>query len=714
MKNILRISRNDLRKITGSVVAIITILGLCIIPCLYAWFNIFSNWAPYESDATGRISVAVANMDKGSSAAGLKINVGDKIVEALEANNDIGWEIVDDEEAAKEGVYSGAYYAALVLPENFTVDVLSFTKGDLENPKIIYYENEKKNAIAPKITGKAKTALQEEVNAAFVETIAGYATDAASVAEANGIDPAEMMADLSDRLDDLSGDVSDCIALADSAAGLTEAAGNLLEVSGSFIGSTHDVFAANDELLEGAEDELEKIKKPEKKDLSKAVKDVKDTTESLETLETEVKELLSLSDAAYELFLKDSRDDMVSRVNKMKRRSDEQSELVKNEGFTALGEKFDELSETLDGISAELSSLNKDMGYAERKAIFEKIGEDTDKASKQADDILAQINKDIDTNISTALANAKTSLAGFRRMMSGADKDLSSLSKSISSYDSSLSSLKSSIDTTSENLMALRVGASSVADLLNDVAGNDLLRELRSLMANDEAAVAEYLANPIRMKTEVIWPISTYGSAMAPFYTVLAQWVGALLTAVLIKVKLKRKDELHDLKLHEWFFGRFGLFLLIGLAQALIVSLGDLLYIGIQCTAPLRFVLTACINGIVFMMINYALVFALDNIGLGAGVIILVLQVAGSGGTYPVEVLPGIFKMLYPFMPFRYAMDAMRECIGGMYDGTYWRCIGVLMLFAVFSVAFGMALYKPARKLNEMIAASKAKSEIML
>ena len=124
--------------------------------------------------------------------------------------------------------------------------------------------------------------------------------------------------------------------------------------------------------------------------------------------------------------------------------------------------------------------------------------------------------------------------------------------------------------------------------------------------------------------------------------------------------------------------------------------------------------LAAIVNGLVFMMINYALVFALDNIGLAAGVIILVLQVAGSGGTYPVEVLPGIFRTLYPLMPFHYAMDAMRECIGGMYDGTYWRCIGIMMLFFLFSIAFGLAFYRPARKLNEVIARSKEGSEIML
>ena len=714
MKNILNIIRHDFGKITGSVVAIITIMGLCIVPCLYAWFNIFSNWAPYESDATGRISVAVANMDEGSSAAGLEINVGEKIVEALAANDAIGWSFADDEESAIEGVYAGKYYAAIVIPEGFTDDVLSFTRGNLNNPRIKYYENEKKNAIAPKITGKAKTALQEEVNAAFVETLAGYVTDAASVAEANGIDPAETMADLSDRIEALSGDITSCIRLADSAAGLTDAAGSLLDVSGTFIGSTQKVLADNDRLLKGAEDELKKVKKPDTSVIDKAAGRVKKTGETLTTIDPVLEELMGASDTAYKLFIDKNRDSWVKKVNKDKKRAEEQAEFVKKEGFTALASQFTELSETLGDISSGLSSLNKDMSSDERKAIIQDILENKDKAAILTEDIISQIREDFDENLSRALSNTKTSLSDFRSLMAGADRDLSKLSKDMSAYDSSIGSLRRSIDTTEANLRELQNGAGSVAGLLDEASGNELLQGLSDILGNDEAAVAEYLANPIQMKTEVIWPIETYGSAMAPFYTVLAQWVGSLLTAVLIKVKVRKRDDLADLRLHEWYFGRFGLYLLVGLSQALIVAAGDLLYVGIQCVSPAAFVLEACVNGLVFMMINYALVFALDNIGLGAGVIILVLQVAGSGGTYPVEVLPGIFKALYPFMPFRYAMDAMRECIGGMYGNTYWKCLGILMLFMVFAVMFGMAFYGPARKLNGMIAASKAKSEIML
>jgi len=714
MKNILNIIRHDLKKITGSVVAIVTIMGLCLVPCCYAWFNILSNWAPYDSEATGRISVAVANMDEGKRAAGLYINVGDKIVEALGANDAIGWRFVENEEEAIEGVYAGDYYAALVLPEDFSSDVLSFINGDLTNPVLKYYENEKKNAIAPKITGKAQTAVQEEVNAAFVETLAGYVSDAASVAEAGGIDPQEMLADLSDRIDDLSNDLNSCIVLANSAAGLTDASGNLINVSGEFIDSTHDVFAANDKMLKAADEELAKIKKADNQKLEDAVDKVKDTADSLKTSKTIVTELISNGDIGYALFIDVNRDKLVKSFTTMKNRADEQAKFLKEEDFSVLSGKFEELSVTLGDIITGLQSLDKSMDYATREPILKEVSDNIDKAKKQTDEILEQIDNDIDANLETAINNARTSLTGFRKIMSGADAGLSSLSGNLGSYSNALDDLKGSINKTSSSLEALQDGTGSLSDMLMNASGNDLLKAMNELAANDEAAVAEYLANPVAMDTEVFWAIDNYGSSMAPFYTVLAQWVGALLTAVLIKVKIRKRDDLENLRLHEHYFGRLGLYLLVGIAQALVVSAGDLLYVRIQCVAPLRFVLIACINSIVFMMINYALVFALDNIGLGAGVIILVLQVAGSGGTYPVEVLPAIFRVLYPFMPFRYAMDGMRECIGGMYGNTYWECIGVLLLFALFSVAFGMAFYRPAKKLNEMIATSKAKSEIML
>ena len=714
MKNILAIMRHDLRKITGSVVAIVTIIGLCIVPCSYAWFNILSNWSPYESDATGRISVAVASEDKGAEVAGLTINVGSTIVEALEANDDIGWVFVDTGEEAINGVYAGDYYAALVVPENFTSDVMSFTYGNLINPKLKYYENEKKNAIAPKITGKAKTAVQEEVNATFVETLAKYVSDAASVAEASGTNPEDILDNMSARTDELARSIDSCVALSDSASGLTGAAGTLLDTSGVFMGSAQDVLSVNDDLLEEICKSIPEHEAASTETKKTASDYASDADSAIGSLKSEIAVLAASTTPVFNTFVTKDRDKWVQRVNALQQDAITNENALRQAGHTVLAEEFYQLEIKLGEISEDLTSLNTEMTWSERVAALKELASDIEDAENLINVIRDQIRTDIDNDLANALTESRNSVTALRAALSSANSDLGKLSVQLGQFGGSLATLKVAVDNTTANLRDIRSGASEISGILSGTAGNELLSELSEFLANDETAVANYLADPIDMDTEVIWPVENYGSSMAPFYTVLAQWVGALLTAVLIKVKLRKKGELENLKLREWFFGRFGLYVLVGIAQALIVSVGDLLYVGIQCVAPGRFILAACVNGIVFMMINYALVFALDNIGQGAAVIILVLQVAGAGGTYPIEVLPDIFKILYPLMPFRYAMDAMRECIAGMYGNTYWKCLGILFIFYCFAVAFGLAFYKPALRLNEMIRTSKAESEIML
>ncbi len=168
MKMILQIFRKDARRISTNVVAVVVIMGLCILPCLYAWFNIISNWDPYGADATSNIKVAVYSEDKGIDISGIELNVGASVVSALESNTTIGWVFTQSASDGINGVYAGDYYAALIIPENFTENIISFAKGEVINPEIIYYENDKKNAIAPKITAKAKTAVQNQVNSSYI------------------------------------------------------------------------------------------------------------------------------------------------------------------------------------------------------------------------------------------------------------------------------------------------------------------------------------------------------------------------------------------------------------------------------------------------------------------------------------------------------------------------------------------------------------------
>ena len=161
MRNIWKIFTTDIRRISNNVVAVVIVMGLSILPALYAWFNIFSNWDPYEPAATSQLKVAVASDDAGAEIMGLSLNVGDSVLEALGANTTIGWVFPETTEEALEGVKNSDYYAALIIPETFTQEMLGFIDGEVDHPTIYYYENEKKNGIAPKITGKAKNAVQE-------------------------------------------------------------------------------------------------------------------------------------------------------------------------------------------------------------------------------------------------------------------------------------------------------------------------------------------------------------------------------------------------------------------------------------------------------------------------------------------------------------------------------------------------------------------------
>ena len=172
MKNIYEVFISDWKRISKNVVAVVVVMGLIILPSLYAWFNILSNWDPYGEESTSRIKVAVASDDKGIVMDSLQFNMGDTIIEALESNTTIGWVFTDSTKDAIDGVYAGDYYAALVMPEDFSKKMVSFLTDSVTHPEIDYYTNQKKNAIAPKITDKAKTAVQQQVNSTFISTIA--------------------------------------------------------------------------------------------------------------------------------------------------------------------------------------------------------------------------------------------------------------------------------------------------------------------------------------------------------------------------------------------------------------------------------------------------------------------------------------------------------------------------------------------------------------
>ncbi len=714
MRNVLNIIVHDFKRLTSSVVVLVILMGIIVVPCLFAWFNIISNWDPFEPESTGRIPVAVTTEDEGAAMLGMNINVGEKFIDAVNGNDMIGWDIVEEKEDAINGVHAGDYYAAVIIPKDFSEKVMSFTSGELEHPKVLFYENEKTNAIAPKITGRVREVLEEEIDKAFVDTLGQYITEAANAAEQAGLDPQDAFSDLSSTMNDLSADLEGSLSMMRAAAGLSDAAGDLLNASDDLINSSEDTLALSEQLIDSAEGRI-----PEKADTASAEKVIDEITTLLS------KDLAKIDDdlsavrndmGKYNQFVQKDLKKHKELVARMKSSTDKIAKKLKEMGLTGLASRFSRISDKLNHIidrlnklvEADASNWTAIQGYIDE--ILSDIGFAEDSITK----IETDVDDELDKKLNQAVKDARTSISETRDALSGIYGDMSLLENTLDKSEKSLKSLKGGLNGTISTLVLLQNGSRNLAELFDSFADSDMLKDVNHLMTNDAAVIAENMAAPIKMKTEEVYPIRNFGSVMTPFYTVIAQWIGALFAAVMIHVQVRRRKELETMKLHEAFFGRYRLFLMIGLAQALLVTLGELLYVGIQCLHPLLFILAAFVNSIVFTMIIYALVFALENIGLAVSVIMMILQVAGGGGTFPVEVLPPVFKAMFPFMPFRYAMDAMRECIGGMYDHTYLKCLGILILFGLAAIAFGLLLHKPMKGIIEKVEESKRESDVML
>lgn len=588
MKNIISVFLSDWRRISTNVVALIVVMGLCILPSLYAWFNILSNWDPYGPDATGNIKVAVASSDKGVTIGDNTVNISDNVIEGLKANDTIGWVFTDDVESAVNGVYAGDYYAALIMPDDFSENMVSFLTDSFTHPQIIYYTNQKKNAIAPKITDKAKTAVQQQVNATFLSTLTESAL----------------------KIVDTASDVSKNGYLSDD---------------GETGQSVVDMVIAK----------LEAVKL------------------QLNTYET-----------------------ILTTINSVMETASSTAAIAGNVSpdFSAEQSALNNLASSLDGFTA--------FGTGTMGQLSSGIGKLSDSMN----------------SISSLYRNVNYNVAEFNQSMSMMSENLAE---------------------TLDVIVELEDKIQNTIDDLNDFKDSGEYTLLSMMVAMDSQEVSSFMAAPLTMEEVDMYPIENYGSAMSPFYTVLALWVGALITVAIVHVPVKSlepgvKLDVKDLKPYQAFFGRYITFFIIGEIQALLTALGDLFYIGIQCVNPIKFMFGCMFISFVFTMISYSLTYAFDNIGEALVVVIMVIQVAGAGGTFPVEVLPKVYQAIYKYLPFNYAMNALRECVGGLYRWDYFKYLGYLLVFVVVSLFVGLVLSIPAKKLNEMIIKSKKKSGVML
>lgn len=662
--NISAVIRSDVRRLSRSVVTVICVFGLALVPCLYAWFNIMSNWSPYTSDSTKNLKIAVASSDVGTDFVGMKLNVGDIILEKLKANDQIDWQFPDSVQGVMDGLYAGDYYAGLIIPEDFSASILGFTDGEMDHPEIIYYDNQKMNAVASRVTDRAQGIIKDQINSIFVATIVDELSTFTSVFNGMGLSAEDALQSLDNQLGSIKSDLKTYAAILNSMSTVTKSAATVTGMTNDLLPDVTDMLINSRKTIVNIQDRL--------------------TT---------------------------SKQDVVYAADAIRNTSEE------------LRNTVERLDSAVDGDPAEAGG-----SYVDWDSLFGEGGI-TEYEGEILDDLYADVNKQlhesvikfddilqktkIDKNLIASMSTLQDSLKNLDSLLAKVEGDIDSQSMTLQQYTDALNSCTVSIESTEDVLNYMVRMVSNLQSSVNELRTSESFTKLIDLLKDDVGGLVEYLSSPANLEVVRVYALENFGSGMAPFYTTLALYASALLSVSLMHTHVKRRNDIPMLNTTEAFFGRYFVFFAIGQFTALITVLGNLYYIGIQCYAPFQFWLAAAIASLVFTLLNYGMVFALGNIGEAIAIIVLVIQVAGSGGTYPLEMLPQIFRDLYKFMPFNYAMTAMRETIAGSYDHVYLKSILVLLLMAAILIPLSLVLSIAFKPVLKSYVESKSKTKLM-
>ena len=735
MKNIWKIFTGDLKKLVKQPFALVIIIGLCVIPSLYAWFNIFANWDPYAN--TGGIPVAVVSLDKDYTRKdGSVVNMGESVLESLHSNTSVKWIFLDTEEEAQEGVEAGKYYAAIVITDKFTYSMYNVFSDDFENPSLIYYQNQKSNAIATKITDTVAGTLQNTINETFIKVAATTIFE-----EGNSVS------------DQMQGDSY----VEEFCADLEELNDNLKEYS-----TMIDTFRAGNDRLEAAITHVNyEIPVMQKKldattaSLNQSSQNLSSTRDTLSNFSTNVDTSMSTIQTSLEDMKKildqsklaDDTAQMTKDLNKVARDTNTLNGQVNNllaalieqrlEGSVSGGDAStgsgsgntaatDAAIEALKAMQKELDMMNTVIG-----SVLESTDEQAaEKAKVNVNNAMNNLKNVIDS-----CENSVSNMQGIYKnnLVPQMQKVLTNMSDSLNQVTALVNTLSNTVqnigvvmegvgdavDGTSESLGQIQGVVDGISQKLTDLteqlegaSEEEMMDILVRFLGGDPDSLGAYFASPVTMETIAMYPVATYGSAMTPFYSTLAIWVGSTILVALVKVKASPKN-LKNVQSYQLYFGRYLLFLLLAQIQAAIIVAGDLWLLKVNIVEPGLFFLAASFTATAFSLLIYSLTLAFGDVGKAVCVIVMVLQIAGSSGTFPIELLPDIYQKIYIFFPFPYAITAMREALAGMYGTAYMTALAKLILFMLEGLLIGLVIRIPFVKLNHFVEERMEDTELM-
>ena len=716
MKNIIEIFRKDIKEVFRKTNTWIIIVGLIFLPSMYAWPNILSSWDPYGH--TNNIKVAVTSEDDGATVDGKELNLGKSLVEGLKNNKNLDWQFVSNKEEAENGVRIGDYYASIVVPKNFSQDMTSVSRTEPKRATIEYTVNEKINAISPKITNSGASAIANNISKNFVETANGiiferlhevgikFEENLPSIEKAK-----EEIFKLNDNFSTYESTLSELIGkveygynilnnVQNTLPEIDRVATNSIMIADKAGITINNIQGFNERLLPIINNHLNVVEEVSKEAniIAKELQQKPDKTEEIKArqkaLDSRLQastERLQLVKNIFEYFNKLSNERLFN--NQLERVTTLLNDIMTiKEVNNNIYNKMDHYDEIVDTVKEE---------FVNRSARINEVSSNMNsKLNVEVAPLISQVLSKAEVNIDKAsgiIAGAQGELPAVERKLSETEVKISNAYGKLLSLQAQMPSAKSKIQKLTDEIKKADSGIDK--------------NQLFNLLKVDYKQQAEFFANPVKLQENKLYHIENYGSAMTPFYTVLSIWVGSLLMSSLLTTKVE--DEENKYKPYQKYFGRGLLFVIISLFQTLIITLGDMYVLGTQATSPYRFVIYALLISLLFSSIIYTIVCILGNVGKAVCIVLLVLQLGSSGGTFPIQMTSEFFQALYPKVPFTYSIGLLREAVGGVYIPAVERDIKILFIYLIV-VLVGGAILVSLKARSAKLSRERERSKLFL
>ncbi|OFQ47489.1 YhgE/Pip domain-containing protein [Corynebacterium sp. HMSC076D02] len=683
MKKIGGIFLDDLRRATSNVMASVILFGLVVIPLLFTWFNVLASWDPFSN--TGQLKVAVASEDTGykSDIFPVPVNVGEKVLSELRANDKLDWVITDAEDAI-DGTKSGEYYASIVLPEHFSSDMMTFYAEGSKPTEISLYTNEKKNALAPKITNKGAEGVSSQIAESFTHTLGDVSLGLISSLDEylNESDAKATLKRIEARADGIETQLH-------TGARTARSMGSLVDSSVPLVESAQRIANAPRPSLSGPTGDLNLSTESLDAALSQ-------TADSYDVVRQRIDELYDSADT--------SRASMQATLNTLAGQVQGQIDAYKG-----LRDRVNsDVKPVLPAEAAQLTS-NLDEAIAAQEAVHSRLVAAANAPGAQKPDF-SSIDRAQQAIESSRDSQLRTSVGKLQDSLQRIGSDIDSQGSGISLDTESLTGARDALSTLAQELDSDADRFGELKDELDRARDTGDLSRLAKVVGNNPDALASFIASPVSVDRQPVYPVASFGAGMAPLYTTLALWVGCLLTAVTLRTDVSNRD---SYTVVQRFFGRFGIFALIGFFQSTLLSLGLIFFVQLEPAHPVLLWLAAWVSSTVFMMIIYTLVVSFANAGKALGVLLLVIQVSSAGGAYPLQLLPEWFQNISPWLPATYTIRAFRAAIGGVYHADYWLSLLVLLVFLLPMFFLGIVLHKPLHAYTSKLDAALAETKLM-